>query len=84
MKMMVASTTRTYSIRPIMVSRRKRYHSDEDYRKRVILKVVGWQKKNRDKVNETKRKHYANLPPEVKKVRLEKLKKMRQLGKWKK
>ena len=43
---------------------RKRYHSDPEFRKRVISSVTVYNKKHREEINQKQNERYANRTPE--------------------
>ncbi len=62
---------------------KKKYHTDEEYKKKRIVDATSWAKTHRVQINATNRKHYANRTPEQIENRKQQLKKMRDSGKWK-
>lgn len=62
---------------------KKRYKNDSDYREKVKEYVSTWAKRNRDKINKTNRRRYANRTIQQIKKQQRHLKKMRALGRWK-
>ena len=62
---------------------KERYKNEPEFRKKRIECVTAWAKRNRDKINRTNRKRYANRTPQQIKKRQQQIKKMRTLGRWK-
>ena len=62
---------------------KKRYKNDSEYRENVKKWVSAWAKRNRDKINKTNKKRYANRTLEQIRKQQQHLKRMRDLGRWK-
>ena len=56
---------------------KQRYHSDTEFRQRVINSSSKWQRKNKDYVNKLQRIRYANRTPKQIEARRRYLKKLR-------
>ena len=61
---------------------RDKYKNDPEYRKNRITWSSNWTAKNRKRINDKNRKHYANRTSQQIKKRRQRLKKMRASGKW--
>jgi len=63
---------------------RKMYHTNKEYRRRRNEASKKWSIDNREKVNASYRKVYAEMSEADKEIRLMKVRDMRDLGLWKK
>lgn len=67
----------------LATKQRERYHSDKVYRKKHIETAIKWANKNREQINASVKRRYANLSITKKKAILAKVRRMRKLGLWK-